>query len=363
MEAWATCLMAMVDNPYQLNIEKFLELASEAGSCIFDVRSESEYLQGHIHSAQSLPLLNNDHRHEVGLCYKNEGHQAAIDLGFQLVGPSFFDIIQKARHLSSNKKILLYCWRGGLRSSIMTWLLRTAGLEVYSLQGGYKAFRNNALKSFCAERNYLCLSGKTGTGKTELLEMLKEENQSILHLEALASHKGSAFGGIEMPPQPTQEQFENNIADVLWKIPNNHSVWFENESRMIGKVRIPDGLYDMLCKSVVVEIQMERALRIERILSEYGKFNSEILKEKTLALHKRMGPEQNKNAISLLEKGDSHGWAHLLLDYYDKAYTFFNEREGKRTKLELEYNGKNQKEVMEQLLIFASHQAYGRSND
>ncbi len=351
----------MVDKSYKINTSEFLELASEAGSCIFDVRSESEFVQGHIPNSISLPLLNNEQRQKIGLCYKTDGQQAAVDLGFQLVGPSFYNIIQRARQLSNNKKILLYCWRGGLRSNIMTWLLRTAGLEVYLLEGGYKSFRKAALECYSQQRNYLCLSGKTGTGKTQLLEKLKENGQEILHLEALASHKGSAFGGIEMPDQPTQEQFENNIADILLRIPTNHSVWFEHESRMIGKVRIPDALYDKLCESAVVEIQMDRTLRIERILSEYGHFNKDILKEKTLILQKRMGPEQNKNALICLEEGDTHGWAATLLEYYDKAYTFSNEREGKRSKMELEYNGNNQKEVMEQLLIFASHQDYGRS--
>lgn len=297
-----------------------MELAQTAGSTVFDVRSESEFIQGHYPGAIHFPLLNDEQRKAVGIAYKQEGQSAAVELGFELVGPQFAEKIKKAKAIAGDKTILVYCWRGGLRSNIMAWLLQTAGLNVALVIGGYKAIRHYLIDSFNNTMRLHVVSGKTGVGKTEVLRKIHDSNIHFVDLEALAMHRGSAFGGLGLPNQPTQEQFENNLGFTLRNIPNDHSVLIEDESRMIGKVRIPDAIYHQMEKAPLIELIASDNFRIEHILGEYGTFETEILVEKTHQLQKRMGPEQCKLAITALQENNKNEWCRILLHYYDKAY-------------------------------------------
>ena len=310
----------MIKTFAEISAKDFLELATDAGSVVFDVRSEGEFEQGHFPGAIHLPLLNNEQRKAVGICYKSQGQEAAIELGFELVGPFFGEKIKSAKKLCKDKTIFIYCWRGGLRSNIMAWLLTTAGLKVTLIQGGYKAIRNTCIAAFQRKRNMFVVTGKTGVGKTDILRKIEHEHVHFLDLEHLALHRGSAFGGLGQPEQPSQEHFENKIALQLYYLPNEHSVLVEDESRMIGKVRIPDDLYSQMEEAPHIEIIANIDYRIQRILEEYGVFDDALLQEKTLLLQKRMGPEQCKKAMEYLKEGDKKAWCKLLLDYYDKSY-------------------------------------------
>lgn len=303
-----------------LEINAFMELADQASSIIIDVRSEGEYSAGHIPSAINIPLLNNAQRHQVGICYKEKGQQAAIDLGFELVGPFFAEKIAQARAIASDKHIAIYCWRGGLRSNIMAWLFATAGLKVTLLQKGYKAFRNANHERFVSFQNYIVLGGKTGSGKSEILHLLTRHGHPVLDLEAIAHHKGSAFGALGQEEQFTQEHFENQLGNALRGLPNDRSVWIEDESRFVGKNKIPDTVYEHMQQSPKVFIERSKEERIARILAEYGHFDVEVLAEKTTSLSKRMGPEQAKKAVEFLREGLLTQWVNLLLEYYDKGY-------------------------------------------
>lgn len=298
-----------------------MELALKAGSIIFDARSPKEFEEGHIPGAISLPLLDNNQRHEIGITYKQQGHDAAVEKGFELVGPHFAEKLKRAKELTDKREILVYCWRGGLRSNILAWLLQTGGFKVTLLKGGYKAFRNQNLNLFDAKGHPVVLSGKTGVGKTEILEKLIAANQHVVDLEGLANHKGSAFGGLGQNDQPNQEQFENLLGNQLRCIPNEHSVWIESESRFLGKIRIPDQLFNRMQCAPMVDIERPVEERTERILVEYGHFPKDLLAEKTLALNKRMGGEQVKAAIDYLENNQMREWIGLLLNYYDKGYS------------------------------------------
>lgn len=316
----------------EIETDTFMELACNAGSVIFDVRSESEHQAGHIPGALSLPLLNDEQRREIGICYKENGQQAAVEMGFELVGPHFHDKIQRARKMAGDRNILLYCWRGGLRSNIMAWLLNTSGMNVQLLRGGYKSYRHLALKQFSRPYRMLIIAGKTGTGKTEVLRMPHPEKIDTVDLEDIARHRGSAFGGLGHDPQPTQEQFENNLTHVLWRIPNDHSVLVEDESRMIGKLRVPDDFYNRMQHAPAIEIDLPEDVRIRQILKDYGHFPPGELEEKTKQIEKRMGPEQCKNAIEALRTGNMHDWCAELLRYYDKTY-FFKQNQSHQKKL------------------------------
>lgn len=309
-------------NYSNIEIAQFIELAQEAGSCVFDARSEGEYASGHIPGAHSLPLLRNEERHEVGLCYKQEGSEAAVELGFKLVGPRFAQIIAEAKQKAKGRRVLVYCWRGGLRSNIMAWLLQTAGLRVSLLVGGYKSWRTMCLQLFEQGPKFKVIGGPTGVGKTELLECAVAEGIGCLNLEFLAQHKGSAFGGMERPQEVTQEHFENLLAHELWKYRLSECIWLEDESRFIGRIRIPDGVFERLSNAEVCFVERPKELRVHRILAEYGGFDKALLAERTLSLRKRMGGDQVAKSLESLEQGDMQGWLEPLLAYYDKGYHY-----------------------------------------
>lgn len=309
-----------------LSIEEAL---SHAGSYVWvDVRSESEYARAHIPGSVNFPLLNDEARAAVGTTYKQEGREAAVQLGLRLIGPHFETYYQSLLKLSRshNKKLLFYCWRGGLRSQIASTLVQWSGLPVSMIQGGYHSFRNWAFKTLDQPRNYFVISGHTGTGKTEILHLLRAQGESVLDLEGLANHKGSALGGLGLPPQPKNEHFENLIAYTLRSFPQNQPVFVENESRMIGQCALPNGLWEGMQSACFIEVNIDVETRIGRILEEYGSFPVENLIEQTQKLRKRLGGQHEQAAVEALENGDFRKWVEILLVYYDKSYTHFLEK-------------------------------------
>jgi len=287
--------------------------------CFIDARSPSEFAAGHIPGAINIPILDDAQRHDVGVCYKEKGNNAAIELGFELAGGDFAQKIRTAKSVAQNKPIVVYCWRGGQRSAILSWLLSTAGLNIQRLEGGYKAFRQQGRQLFSQQHSLMMLTGKTGCGKTQILQALAQSGQNIIDLEEIANHRGSAFGGIEMPPQPTQEHFENLLAWQLAEVSGGH-IWVEGESRFIGKVRIPDEFFSQMqnCSSIQVELSIDS--RVMRVLREYGQYNPDVLREKTQSIAKRMGGDKVKISLEALDQGDMEGWVLPLLEYYDKTY-------------------------------------------
>lgn len=301
-----------------LEIEDFLQ---QSGAIpLLDARSESEYTQGHLPGSLNQPILNNEHRKIIGTLYKQGGKEAAVMKGFQLVGPLFYPIFKNIRNMAIDKKLALYCWRGGMRSNILAWMMHLADYEVYLLKGGYKAWRGLAHATFEKPYQFTVLSGKTGVGKTEVLRALKAAGQQVLDLEGLANHRGSAFGHLGLPPQPTVEHFENLIAEKLMQFDLEKPVWIENESRFVGKVRVPDLLYQQILQKPVISIEMDLLQRKERIWGEYGVMPVEGLIEATENLVKKLGGDRMKLACNSLLEGDPFAWLDILLHYYDKTY-------------------------------------------
>lgn len=292
-----------------------------------DVRSENEFAAGHIPHAINIPILNNEHRHLVGKCYKEVGHDAAVKLGYDLVGPLFDQLIAKAKEVSKEKDLVVYCWRGGMRSQIFADLMSANGMNVLRLSGGYKSFRHWCLDRFSSENRMIILAGKTGSDKTTWLKKLREYGEPVIDLEHLANHMGSAFGGIGKGSQPTQEHFENLLAIELSVVQElGNRFWIENESRFIGKVRMPDVFFNQFPASPHLELDVNLEHRIATIIRDYGDFEPAILLEKTQTLSKRMGSEQVKNACIHLEEGRKEDWIKLLLHYYDDTYLHSKER-------------------------------------
>jgi tRNA 2-selenouridine synthase len=303
-------------------ITEFMRLQDSGKIPVFDSRSEIEYIHAHIPGALNIPLLNNDERKEVGTLFRQKGREAAVLAGFRLVGPRFHEIILRANELAPEKEVMLYCWRGGMRSQIMTWLLQMNGFRVITLKGGYKAYRHWVGDAVNRPMQTIILGGPTGSGKTEILDAIKERGEQVLQLEALANHRGSAFGSLGKGNQPSNEQFENSISMEWMRFESNRPVWIENESRSIGSCILPLTTYSLIRNSILIEIEIGLEKRKQRILEEYGKFPVETLAETTRKIGKRMGPQHMKQALIYLESGDKEAWLDIVLDYYDKQYSY-----------------------------------------
>lgn len=288
---------------------------------LLDARSPGEFFHASIPGAHNLPLLTDDHRAQVGTAYKQKGKEAAIILGFRLAGPLFAQRIEQAGSLAPHRRVALYCWRGGMRSQIMAWVLSVAGFEVTLLRGGYKSFRHWVLNFLSADLPPVkVLGGKTGAGKTDLLQELKSSGAQVIDLEHLANHRGSAFGALGLGHQPSQENFENRLAWSIKALDPGRPVWMENESRLIGKLKLPPKIYDTLRSSEVYEVALSLAERMERIWAEYGTFDSAELIVCTKKIESKLGTERCRQAVRALEQGDPYGWLQEILLYYDRQY-------------------------------------------
>lgn len=306
--------------PQVLDIQTFI-LNSLGKGNVIDVRSPSEFEQGHIPGAVNIPLFSNDERAVVGTIYKQIGRQQAVIKGLEIVGPNLASIVATTQALANDTTIYVHCWRGGMRSGFVAMLLKMYGLNVFILKGGYKAFRNFALQSFNTPQPILILGGRTGSGKTLILKNLKQHQQQVIDLEGLARHKGSAFGALGEAPQPTQEQFENELAIQLLTINPALPLWLEDESRLIGKKVIPNGLWQQMLVAKVVYINLPFTERLHYIVKGYGIFPKEQLEVSILKISKRLGLEQTKNAIIALNNNDVKTALEYCLHYYDKTYS------------------------------------------
>jgi len=302
----------------KINIEQFLELAKQHP--VLDVRSPGEYIHAHIPGAHSLPLFTDEERKIVGTAYKQESREQAIKLGLDFFGGKMRKMVEEAEQLSPNSKtVLVHCWRGGMRSAGVAWLLDLYGFKVYTLVGGYKKFRNYVLETFQLPFQFRILGGYTGSGKTELLKTLKEKGETIIDLESIAGHKGSAFGNIGLPKQPGQEMFENLLASELWEKLTS-LVWLEDESQRIGQVNIPHTLWKTMRQSPVYFLDIPFEERLQHIVQEYGQLDSEKLIEAIERISQKLGHLNAKTAILGLKEGKTTESFAILLKYYDKYY-------------------------------------------
>jgi tRNA 2-selenouridine synthase len=345
----------------RIHIEKFLALAKEHP--VIDVRSPGEYNHAHIPGAYSMPLFSDEERKVVGTTYKQQSREKAIKVGLDYFGPKMRKMVEEAEGISKkvlgieeehsgkqvqipNSKILLiYCWRGGMRSGAVSWLLDMYGFKVYTLAGGYKSFRNYILDTFKQSFHFNIIGGYTGSGKTETLKALQEKGAAVIDLEGLANHKGSAFGNIGMPKQPTQEMFENRLGCELRAMSYEPAtskapfrglggIWLEDESQRIGLVNIPHELWKTMRQSPVYFLDIPFEERLKHITEEYGQLDQQKLIEAIGRIKEKLGGLNAKTAIQLLEEGNTPESFRILLKYYDKFYfKGLHNREGLETLL------------------------------
>lgn len=303
----------------RIQIEEFLSLAQQHH--VLDVRSPGEYSHACIPSAISFPLFTDEERKVVGTTYKQQSRENAIKIGLDYFGPKMRIMVEEAERIAGNDKtILVHCWRGGMRSAAIAWLLDLYGFKVYTLAGGYKAFRQWVLRQFGKPFSWSILGGYTGSGKTVLLEELVKRKQQVIDLEALANHKGSAFGALGRGPQPSQEMFENMLAMKLAAVQPDRPVWIEDESRRIGNLNIPADLWSAMRASPVFFLDIPAEARLQHILSEYGKFKKEDLVSTIMRIRKRLGGLATRDAINYLLDDNVEECFRILLRYYDKFY-------------------------------------------
>ena len=300
-----------------VSTEEFLQLEHP----ILDVRSPAEHQRGHIPGSIAFPLFSDEERAVVGTAYKQQGRDQAVLEGLRLIGPRMAPMVEQARRSAPGLKVRVHCWRGGERSGSVAWLLDKAGFtEVFTLKGGYKQFRSHVLSSFERPWDLRVLGGYTGTGKTGILKALHAQGEQVIDLEAIAHHKGSAFGALGQPPQPTTEHFEALLWNELRKADGTRPIWVEDESLMIGTVRIPEGFFARMRSAHLFFMELPLEIRAHRLVSEYGVFSKEELGLSIQRIGKRLGPQHVKAALEALADGDLLSVALITLRYYDKAY-------------------------------------------
>ncbi|MEQ9187072.1 MAG: tRNA 2-selenouridine(34) synthase MnmH [Cryomorphaceae bacterium] len=289
------------------------------GHPTIDVRSPGEVGQGRAPGAISMPLFTDEERKRVGIAYKQKGRDIAVMIGLKIVGPKMHGFVEQALAIAPEKKVNMYCWRGGMRSGSMAWLLQTAGFDVLLIEGGYKAWRREVQAVFSKPFKYINLGGLTGVGKTDVLMALREQGEQVIDLEGLACHTGSAFNSHEHV-QPTTEQFENLMAEELLRLDASRPIWIEDESRSIGKVVVHQAVYDRKRAAPFVVIERPKEERVAHLCELYGEVPIETLKDSFLKIEKRLGGLQLQMAMKHLDEGKLADAALIALTYYDKAY-------------------------------------------
>lgn len=288
---------------------------------LIDVRSPGEFNKGHIPSAFNIPLFTNDERAHVGTVYKQKGQDKAIELGYEYVTPKLNWFVEAAKEVAPNNKVVVHCWRGGMRSHSFAEHLSKNGFdEVKVVSKGYKAFRNFVLDSFDVNADLKVIGGYTGSGKTYILSSLKDMGCQTIDLEDIANHKGSAFGAIGESDQPTVEQFENNLFEQWRKLDFNQAVFIEDESHSIGGVKLPMNLFKKIRSAVTYFIDVPKEKRALTLVDDYAGIDDVLLKEAIIRISKRLGGLAAKQSLEALEIKDYNKVAMLSLNYYDKAY-------------------------------------------
>jgi|Marorgknorr_s2lv_3_1036020.scaffolds.fasta_scaffold00096_6 tRNA 2-selenouridine synthase len=319
---------------------------------LLDVRSPTEFRRGAFQHASNLPLLDDAEREAVGTHYRQRGREAAIALGHKLLS----DDHRRRRlsawqaYLEQHPSALLYCFRGGLRSQTVQQWLGQENISVSRIEGGYKALRRfliSSLDRIATAADFLIVAGKTGSGKTHLLNQLSNS----IDLEAIAHHRGSAFGR-RARPQPSQIDFENNLAAALINLPaaSASRVFIEDESRGIGSVSLPQSLHTGMLAAPIAVVEESLDSRVDTILNDYIVSNYHEFKREGHAdfdavfenflltslarIQKRLGSENYETIASLMRDAlqiqaqaggfDSHRlWIESLLqNYYDPMYDY-----------------------------------------
>ena len=294
--------------------------------CLVDARTPLEFAEDHLPGAVNVPLLTNEERVEIGTLYKQQGPHPARIRGLELTAARFPEMVQEIAAAAAGRPILVYCWRGGLRSRTVATIMELTGHQVQQLNGGYKAFRNHVaayFEDFRPTAPLVVLHGMTGIGKTTLLALLQERGEAVVDLEGVARHRGSAFGSLGLSQDElSQKRFETLLWDAFRRLPPGRPVYIEGESRRIGRMTLPGNLYDVMQESFKVWCTASIETRVRRLAEEYGlRMYEEGLKEALLRIKKRLGGDKYAEIAGYLERWEMAPFmTELIVSYYDKLY-------------------------------------------
>lgn len=293
--------------------------------CIVDVRTPLEYAEDHLPGAVNVPILTNEERVEVGTIHKQVGPQQARMRGLELACGRFGAMVAEIAAAAGGRPVLVYCWRGGLRSRSMAVLLETTGHRVYQLRGGYKAFRGQVVgffEEFIAPAPLIVMHGMTGTGKTTFINGLDQRAWTSIDLEGLACHRGSAFGLLGLEQCLSQKRFDTLLWDSFRRAPRDRPIVLEGESQRIGRLLLPGRLYQVMSEGCRVWCTASMDTRVSRLTEEYAR--EEYREQMAAALQrirKKLGGPRYAELSEMLERWDVTGLGRGLIDqYYDKLY-------------------------------------------
>ncbi|NYE57067.1 tRNA 2-selenouridine(34) synthase MnmH [Carboxydothermus ferrireducens] len=289
-----------------------------------DVRSPKEFIEDHIPGALNLPLFSDWEREVIGKIYKFQGVSQAKLAGLNFLSPKLPRMVNEILKYKEQGDVVIYCWRGGLRSFVLAEILRMVDIYVYRLEGGYKSYRREVVKFFETVENLhpIVLYGMTGVGKTKILENLQRQELPVLNLEKLANHRGSVFGHLGLEPQPSQKFFESKLYEVLKDL-QGIPFLTEGESQKIGKLFIPRGLFKKMQEAPVVLLELPEEKRIENLMSEYKaeKIDIELFIKALQSITPYLGRAKVEKLIDDLRMRRFYDFTKtLLLDYYDPLY-------------------------------------------
>ncbi|MGI1659922.1 MAG: tRNA 2-selenouridine(34) synthase MnmH [Desulfitobacterium sp.] len=308
------------------------ELSEVKNLLLVDVRSEGEYQEATIPGALNLPLFNNEERAMIGTTYVQISPALAKAQGLEIVGPKLKGLYEQASQWAKGHSLVLFCWRGGMRSKSLANVFDLMGLSVYRLQGGYKAYRHWITEYFSREFPFkvVVLRGNTGVGKTEILARLKKDGYPAIDLEALANNRGSVFGSIGLGPAPSQKNFEAALYERLREVSHFPYVIVECESKRIGRINLPPSFFDAMKTGPQILLYDSIPNRVDRLVKEYAQFPNAIpeIKSALGRLTKILGHKKISLYTTLLDQGNLEAFTEEMLKYYDAIYAYPNGPQG-----------------------------------
>ena len=306
------------------------ELKALGQPVLVDVRSEGEFAEATIPGAFSIPLFNNEERAEVGTTYTRSSPNLAREQGLSIISPKLPYIVKQVEELAKNGPLVLFCWRGGMRSKSLATVVDLMGVPVYRLQGGYKAYRAQVVDCFESKLPFqvVVLRGNTGVGKTELLRSLRADGYPSIDLERLANNRGSVFGAMGLGNPPSQKKFEGLLYEELELLKDSPYIIVECESKRIGRVTLPVIFFKAMQDGTQILQFDSLGNRVQRLLKEYTSV-PDALQEIGIALErltKTLGHVKVQELRALLKTNCLDLFTErLLIDYYDKLYAYANE--------------------------------------
>jgi tRNA 2-selenouridine synthase len=310
-----------------------IEQALKLESCLFvDTRSPSEFEHGHIPGAVNVPLLQDDERAIVGTLYKQRGPEEAKKKGLEIVSGKLADMVQRVSSLTAaapSAPLVVYCWRGGMRSGSVLTILELMGISGSQLIGGYKSYRRHVqeqLAGFQLRPTVVVLCGSTGVGKTSLLQLIGERGHPVIDLEHLANHRGSAFGQVGRGKPATAQNFDAQLLRLLVQYNEEPFLVVECESKRVGNVYLPEVLFQAMKSGRRILTRASMATRVERLIIEYTDVlipNDPEILQSINSLQKRLGRKQVAQLTKDYETGNLAGFTKALLsEYYDPLYAY-----------------------------------------